>query len=224
MDNTHAIRRLKERYNIHADDEYIASLKKYIKRNKKNMGEKASVKFIENKCNGFLYYVNLNDFGKFKTKKEILVIVDEQYNIKTAIPFNHLYIRLIHTIERKRKRNKNTQTEKFDNTLLSDFSLKGKIKRRLHDHYNIELSDDIWNNISNEEYIKNNSIIISTNKKICRRIMIEKREVFIITNYNNKILNIYPPSFVNNKELKIKNIMSNIKSNILADAIKKYNN
>lgn len=219
MKHSHVISRLKERYNIDADDKFISNLRKYISKRHIETSPHAVVMYLETRRDGALFRVRLNDFEYYKTTDEILVITNSSFVPMTVIPFADHYKRLVASFNRKRTRRKSTPV--FNKDDIGDSGgLFGQISRRLKDHYDITMTDDIWSNMNDRNYVKKYFKSLGPHWSRHARTIIDGKEVFVIL-HNRRVTAVIPPSFVQNKESRIKKASENKHSDLISEAIKK---
>jgi len=221
-DNSHLLKRMAERYdlfNIHNDD--CNGLSDFI-RERYESNATNTVILVENRDNGFLFYVNL--FRYYKTHeyegKQVFMICDKDFKPKTVLPNSHKNLLLLEIARKRLKKGKKISIE--TESVYQDRYLES-IRIKLKEYYDCVFDDILINQFFDVEYVRKNVLILPNNpgQPKIGRLMIQNKDVVVVINKRGVIDNILPHGIIKNYDAKIKAQKNQLKVNMLADAIKK---
>lgn len=220
-DNSHLIQRMAERYDLNIHNDECKSLADFI-RERYESNATNTVILLENRDNGFLFYVNL--FRYYRTSeyenKLVFMICDKDFNPKTVLPNSNKNLLLLERAKKRLKKGKKISIE--TESVYQDRYLES-LRLKLKEYYECIFDDILINQFFNAEYVRQNVLMLPSKPGQPRigRLMIQNKEVVVVINNRGVIDNVLPYGVIKNYGTKIQAQKSQQKMNMLAEAIKK---
>jgi len=201
----HFSERLLQRYGIEMHPDKIPALQEYIKRTHLEQSSKRGAVFMENRTNGFLFALRPMrvvlevEMDIHNQQEPIFIVTDKNFLPTTVLPRKYMYSQMLATRLKREKNGKHTPDMCFDETKTSH--TEGLLTNHLRDYYGITLTNQMWLDFQNPDYVSRNVTVLPNKTRNTRqtlgRLLLLGKEVAVVL-YDGLIGNVLPANSIDN--------------------------